>query len=96
MKDYESVAGNLNVSHLMMLSQTESNIIMRVGKHPNGPTLHFKVDKFTLQKQVKASQKRPYESQAACKRSLLYFRRALFQLLLFPFFRSNFSSSRSQ
>jgi hypothetical protein len=94
MKDYESVAGNLNVSHLMMLSQTESNIIMRVGKHPNGPTLHFKVDKFMLQKQVKASQKRPYESQAACKRLLFRFLKVSY---FFRFlYRPNFSSSRSQ
>ena len=67
MKDFEAVAGQLNISHLMMLSQTDTNIIMRIAKHPNGPTLHFRVQKFMLQKQVKATQKRPYESAAACK-----------------------------
>lgn len=70
MKDYEAVAGQLNVSHLLFLSQTESNVILRVAKHPNGPTLHFRVQKFMLQKQVKATQKRPYESSAACKNSI--------------------------
>jgi ribosome biogenesis protein SSF1/2 len=73
MKDYEAVASSLNVSHLMLLSQTDNNIVMRVGKHPNGPTLHFKVQKFMLQKQVKAIQKRPYESLAACKLFSLVF-----------------------
>jgi ribosome biogenesis protein SSF1/2 len=73
MKDFEAVAGQLNISHLMMLSQTDANIIMRIAKHPNGPTLHFRVQKFMLQKQVKATQKRPYESAAACKiESFLY------------------------
>jgi ribosome biogenesis protein SSF1/2 len=67
MKDYEAVAAQLNISHLLLFSETESHIIFRVGKHPNGPTLHFRVQKFLLQKQVKATQKRPFESFAACK-----------------------------
>lgn len=67
MKDYEAVSNQLGVSHLLLLSQTESSIIFRIAKVPGGPTLHFKVQQFMLPKDVKSSQKRPYESLAACK-----------------------------
>lgn len=51
----------------MSFTQTEKNIIMRVGRHPDGPTLHFVVRKFMPPRVVKASQKHPFESEAACK-----------------------------
>lgn len=67
MKDYEAVSSQLGVSHLLLLSQTETSIIMRIAKVPGGPTLHFKIKEFMLPRQIKAIQKRPYESLAACK-----------------------------
>lgn len=69
MKDYASVATQLSITHLMVFSQTENNVILRVARHPDGPTLHFRVQQFMPSKLVKASQKRPYESEAACKLS---------------------------
>lgn len=68
MKDFISVATQLNLSHLLLLSQTESNVILRVGRYPNGPTLHFRINHFLLPKQIKMMQKRPFESLAACNR----------------------------
>ncbi len=65
MKDYIAVAGQLSLSHLMFISQTEANILLRLARHPNGPTLHFRVHQFMLTKQVKSMQKRPFDSMAA-------------------------------
>jgi len=67
MKDYATVAGQLGITHLMMVSQTEQNSILRIGKHSDGPTLHFKIAKFSLCSQVQSLQKRPFISLAACK-----------------------------
>lgn len=65
MKDYCSVAGILGVSHLVVVSQTEANVIMRIGKLSNGPTLHFHVHKFCLMRHVRASQKKPHDCASA-------------------------------
>jgi ribosome biogenesis protein SSF1/2 len=65
MKDYAAVAGQLAVTHILAVSQTKSNVVFRIGRHPDGPTLHFKVLKYSLARQVRALQKRPYESPGA-------------------------------
>lgn len=65
MKDFAAVAGQLGVTHLMVFSQTDNNVVMRVSRFPSGPTLHFKIEKYSLARQVRASQKRPFESPAA-------------------------------
>eukprot|EP01039_Chlorochromonas_danica_P012760 gene12760-14679_t len=65
MKDYATVATQLSITHLLVFSQTENNVILRVARHPDGPTLHFRVQQFMPAKLVKAAQKRPYESEAA-------------------------------
>ena len=65
MKDYVTVAGQLGVSHLLIVSQTTLNSILRIGKFPDGPTLHFKINRFSLCSNVRAQQKRPFNSLAA-------------------------------
>ena len=65
MKDYAAVAGHLGVTHILALSQTKSSVVLRIGRCPDGPTLHFKVLKYSLARQVRALQKRPYESPGA-------------------------------
>ena len=71
MKDYIAVAGQLGITHLLVLSQTKSNtngssnIVLKMGKYPSGPTLHFHITKYTLCRQVHASQKHPFESASA-------------------------------
>jgi ribosome biogenesis protein SSF1/2 len=66
MKDYAAVAGQLGVTHLMVISQTQSNVILRLARIPDGPTLHFRVNQYSLARQVRATQRRPYDSPAAC------------------------------
>jgi ribosome biogenesis protein SSF1/2 len=87
MKDYITIAGHLNVSHLMMLSQTEKNVLMRIARSPTGPTLHFRVNHFMLASQIKAMQKRPFDSAAACKCNIACFLHQCSHLLFdCPFF----------
>lgn len=61
-KDFTSVAGHLGLSHILAFSQTENNIILRIGRFPGGPTVHFKVLQYSLANQVRAIQKKPYNS----------------------------------
>lgn len=65
MKDYAQVAGVLGITHLLIISQTENNIVLRIGKHENGPTLHFHIQKYCLARHVRAAQKRPHNSTSA-------------------------------
>jgi ribosome biogenesis protein SSF1/2 len=62
MKDYVDVAGQLGVSHVLGISQTESNVLLRLAKTPTGPTIHFRVVQYSLSRLVRNSQKHPYES----------------------------------
>lgn len=63
MRDFVDVAGPLGVTHFMMLSQTSAaaNVNMRLARVPHGPTLYFKVKKYTLSKDVQHLQKRPMD-----------------------------------
>lgn len=65
MRDYAGAASVLGVSHLLFFSQTEANLNLRIARHPDGPTLHFRILQFFLPRQIKALQKRPFESTAA-------------------------------
>lgn len=67
MKDFAAVAGQLGVSHLLVVSQTDKNVVLRASRFPNGPTLHFRINKYSLARQVRLLQKRPFESPAACE-----------------------------
>ena len=54
LKDYITMAGPLGVSHLLLFSRSASgNTNLRLALTPRGPTLHFKVDKYSLCKDVK-------------------------------------------
>jgi ribosome biogenesis protein SSF1/2 len=67
MKDYAAVAGQLGITHLIVISQTQNNVIMRLARFPEGPTLHFRINHYSLSRQVRSTQRRPYDSPAACK-----------------------------
>mmetsp|Transcript_38499 Transcript_38499/g.39183 ORF Transcript_38499/g.39183 Transcript_38499/m.39183 type:complete len:398 (-) Transcript_38499:147-1340(-) len=64
-KDYSSVAGLLGVSHLLIFTQTKKNIILRICRYPNGPTVHFKIEEYCLCRHIRQLQKRPYDSSVA-------------------------------
>lgn len=65
LKDFSSVATQLKISHLLAISQTKSNSILRIAKTRTGPTLHFKISEFMLAGNVRKLQKRPYDSAAS-------------------------------
>mmetsp|Transcript_1366 Transcript_1366/g.2866 ORF Transcript_1366/g.2866 Transcript_1366/m.2866 type:complete len:421 (+) Transcript_1366:31-1293(+) len=65
MKDYAAVANQLGITHLMVISQTQNNVILRLARIPDGPTLHFRINQYSLSRQVRATQRRPYDSPAA-------------------------------
>jgi len=60
LKDYVSLSGTLGVSHMLCFSTTEAGTYLRLGKLPRGPTLYFKVENYTLCKDVAAAQRRPH------------------------------------
>lgn len=60
LRDYITMSGPLAVSHLMLFSRSESgNTNMRLAVTPRGPTLHFRVEKYSLCKDVKKALKHP-------------------------------------
>ncbi|XP_068434500.1 suppressor of SWI4 1 homolog [Clinocottus analis] len=58
LKDFVSIAGPLGVTHFIMFSKTPGSINMRVARLPKGPTLHFRLLKYTLVKDVVSSLKK--------------------------------------
>lgn len=60
LRDYISMAGPLGVTHLMLFSKSSTgNTNLRLALTPRGPTLHFRVEKYSLCKDIHKSQKRP-------------------------------------
>ncbi|KAB0790723.1 hypothetical protein PPYR_15767 [Photinus pyralis] len=70
-KDFVSVAGLLHVTHLCIFSQTEVGMYFKVGRLPRGPTLTFKVQNFSLAKDVVSSLKKQLVVEKAFKHSPL-------------------------
>ncbi|KAK3724189.1 rRNA-binding ribosome biosynthesis protein [Vermiconidia calcicola] len=61
LRDYTTMAGGLGVTHLLLFSRNSGsgNVNMRLAVTPRGPTFHFRVEKYSLCKDVLKSQKRP-------------------------------------
>ncbi|KJZ72234.1 hypothetical protein HIM_08376 [Hirsutella minnesotensis 3608] len=60
LKDYVVMCGPLGVTHLMLFSRSQSgNTNLRVAATPRGPTMHFRVEKYSLCKDVQKVQKHP-------------------------------------
>ncbi len=53
------MAGPLGISHFMLLTQTEETVNLRVAKFPQGPTLYFNVQSYTLNSDILKAAKRP-------------------------------------
>ena len=58
-RDYAAMAGALGVTHMYAVSQGEQKISLRMARFPQGPTLCFSVESFSLVSDVLAEQKRP-------------------------------------
>ncbi|OCK80036.1 Brix-domain-containing protein [Lepidopterella palustris CBS 459.81] len=70
LRDYTTMAGPLGVSHLLLFSRSSSgNTNLRLARTPRGPTLHFRVEKYSLCKDVvkgiKHAKSGGYEFQTA-------------------------------
>ena len=59
LRDFVDVSSLLGVSHLLMLSQSATNVALRIARAPRGPTLTYRVSSFTLARHIRAAQKRP-------------------------------------
>ncbi|MCJ1484615.1 hypothetical protein MMC06_004788 [Schaereria dolodes] len=60
LRDYTTMAGPLGVSHLLLFSRsTTGNTNLRLALTPRGPTLHFRVEKYSLCKDVLKAIKHP-------------------------------------
>mmetsp|Transcript_24541 Transcript_24541/g.53509 ORF Transcript_24541/g.53509 Transcript_24541/m.53509 type:complete len:431 (+) Transcript_24541:135-1427(+) len=61
----KELTGAMGVTHLMAISQNGSRLNLRLARTPAGPTLTFKLKQFSLIKQVRSVQRRPFDSPAA-------------------------------
>ncbi|KAK4213673.1 ribosome biogenesis protein SSF1 [Rhypophila decipiens] len=60
LRDYVSMCGPLGVTQLLLFSRSDSgNVNMRLCTAPKGPTLHFRVEKYALSKDVRKAQRHP-------------------------------------
>ncbi|XP_070037718.1 peter Pan-like protein isoform X2 [Nicotiana tomentosiformis] len=59
LNDFWKVAGQMGVTHYLMLSKTDSAPYLRVAHTPHGPTLSFKIHEYSLAADVAQSQLRP-------------------------------------
>ena len=59
LKDFLNVAGPMGVTHFLILSKTDSSPYLRVARTPQGPTLAFKIHKYSLATDVAQCQLRP-------------------------------------
>jgi len=49
----------MGVSHILAFSQSDSRLNLRLARTPEGPTLSFRVTRFSLNRHIKATQRRP-------------------------------------
>ena len=56
----KQLTGPLGVTHLLAINQNSSRVHLRIARTPAGPTLMFNVKRFSLSRQVKAVQRRPF------------------------------------
>lgn len=59
LRDYLTMTGPLGVSHMLIFNQSDAGINMRVLRCPRGPTVTFRVNKYSLASDVMHSSRRP-------------------------------------
>lgn len=59
LKDFVSVAGELGVSHFLIYTKSDINVHLRVCRLSRGPTLTFRVQDYTLCRDVVSALKKP-------------------------------------
>ncbi|KAL8830333.1 MAG: hypothetical protein Q9191_001493 [Dirinaria sp. TL-2023a] len=64
LRDYTTMAGPLGVSHLLLFSRSNTgNTNLRLALTPRGPTLHFRVETYSLSKDVQKAVKHTRSSR---------------------------------
>lgn len=71
LKDFLNVAGPMGVTHFLILSKTKTAPYLRVARTPQGPTLTFKIQEYSLAVDVARSQLRPRSPQDLFKNAPL-------------------------
>nr|CAB3265053.1 suppressor of SWI4 1 homolog [Phallusia mammillata] len=87
LKDFVAVSSPLGVTHMIMFTKSLSGINMKISRLPQGPTVHFKVLKYSLNRDVNLIQARPKASQGQFKSPPL--------LVLSNFLQSEANTSKS-
>jgi len=61
----KEMTGPLGVTHILSLSQNAHRLSLRLARTPAGPTLTFKIPRFSLARQVRAVQRRPFDTASS-------------------------------
>lgn len=61
----KELAMPMGISHILAFSQNEERLNLRLARVPDGPTMTFRVQQFSLCRHVKQIQRRPYTSAGA-------------------------------
>ena len=66
LRDYTSMVGPLGVSHLLLFyrAKESGNINLKIAVTPRGPTLSFRVERYSLAKDLAKAQRRPKTGNA--------------------------------
>ncbi len=59
MKDFIAISSHFHVTHLMTFSKTQLSTYMRLIRVPRGPTLNFRIRRFTHGRDIVSALKRP-------------------------------------
>ena len=66
LRDFVAVAGPLGVTHMLLFSQTDAGAVgLRIGRLAQGPTRTFRLEAYSLSRQIKAAQRRPVDVAGA-------------------------------
>ena len=64
MKDFINISGPLGVTHFWILTQSELGVNLRLIRTPHGPTMTFKIDAYSLCRDIISFQKRPEDANS--------------------------------
>ncbi|KAE9325967.1 hypothetical protein PF008_g16761 [Phytophthora fragariae] len=67
LKDFVHVGAPMGVTHFIFFTNTEAGTNLKIARIPRGPTLSFKVIKYSLMKQMHLVVKRPVDASQALK-----------------------------
>lgn len=62
LRDFVDVAGELKVSFFLIISATEKNSYLRIVRSPQGPTLTFRINSYSLSSDLAAVLRKPYSA----------------------------------